>query len=141
MKKEKSLVIIKPGFIQYELPIIEMLEKLALVKIIKKKKMRLSKELLAQHYSEHIGKSFYEGMIDYMASDDVIVLVAEGDEGMISRIRVVTGATKDAAPGTIRHRFGTNILPQNVLHASDSPKAAEREIAIFFPARVCKRKK
>lgn len=132
MKKEKALIIIKPGFIKYEKPIFAMLEKLANVKVSGRKKMRLDEEILSKHYAEHVGKSFYPTLAEYMSSEDVIVAIAEGNEGAVERIRTAVGFKKDPAVGTIREKFGFNDITKTVVHASDSVQAGEREIEIFY---------
>ena len=90
------------------------------------------RELLAQHYAEHEGKPFYEGLVSYITSGPVVKMVVSG-EGAVAKCRSLMGATNpaDAAPGTIRGDFGL-IMDENVIHGSDSPESAEREIGIFF---------
>ena len=129
--KEQSLIIIKPGFIQNEQGITEMLTKKANVKIVKRAKMKLTKDLLYKHYEEHIGKPFFDELVNYMGSDDVIVMVAEGDEGAIKRIREVCGAAKNPAEGTIRAKYGIGEITRNVIHSSDSVLSGKREILNF----------
>jgi len=129
--KEQSLIIIKPGFIKDEKGIVDMLTKNAGVKIIQRAKMRLTKDILYKHYEEHIGKSFFDELVKYMGSDDVIVMVAEGPEGSIKRIREVCGATKNPAEGTIRAKFGIGEITRNVIHSSDSVESGKREISNF----------
>lgn len=130
---ERSLLIIKPGFIKYEKSIVKMLEKMAGVKIVNKTKMMLSKDLLEKHYAEHVGKFFYGELTDYMSSGEVVVMIAEGGEGSIQKIREVCGATKNPAKGTIRDKYGIGEITRNVIHSSDSPENGEREILNFEP--------
>lgn len=130
---ERSLLIIKPGFIKHERDIVKMLEKNAAVKVTKKVKMKLDRELLAKHYAEHVEKPFYGELVDYMSSGEVVVMIAEGGNGSIQKIREVCGATKNPAEGTIRHKFGIGEITRNVIHSSDSPENGEREIANFVP--------
>lgn len=84
------------------------------------------------NYAEHEGKPFYEGLISYITSGPVVKMVVSG-EGAVSKVRTLMGATDpaQAAPGTIRGDFGL-IMDENVIHGSDSPESAEREISIFF---------
>ena len=84
------------------------------------------------NYAEHEGKPFYEGLIAYVTSGPVVKMVVSG-EGAVSKVRSLMGATNpaDAAPGTIRGDFGLT-MDENVIHGSDSPESAEREISIFF---------
>ncbi|WP_084076845.1 nucleoside-diphosphate kinase [Demequina sp. NBRC 110057] len=95
-------------------------------------------ELLERHYEEHVGKPFYQPLVDFMLSGPVLAIVAEGDR-VIEGFRSLAGATDPttAAPGTIRGDLGrqwpTAVL-QNLVHGSDSTESAAREIAIWFPA-------
>ena len=84
------------------------------------------------NYAEHEGKPFYEGLISYITSGPVVKMVVSG-EGAVAKCRSLMGATNpaEAAPGTIRGDFGL-IMDENVIHGSDSPESAEREIGIFF---------
>ncbi|MFN2518917.1 MAG: nucleoside-diphosphate kinase [Jatrophihabitantaceae bacterium] len=95
-------------------------------------------DLLAQHYAEHRGKPFYQSLVDFMLSGPVIALVAEGDR-VIEGFRALAGATDPtaAAPGTLRGDLGRDwgsAVQQNLVHGSDSPQAAAREIGLWFPA-------
>jgi len=85
------------------------------------------------NYAEHEGKPFYDGLIEYITSGPVVKMVVSG-EGAVAKVRTLMGATNpaDAAPGTIRGDFGL-IMDENVIHGSDSPESAAREIGIFFP--------
>ncbi len=96
-----------------------------------------TREQLAAHYAEHEGKPFYEPLLDFMSSGQVAAAVIEGHE-CIRGFRSLAGATKptDAAPGTIRGDLGrkwAGTVDENIVHGSDSPESAEREIAIWFP--------
>ena len=93
----------------------------------------LDKETLEQHYAEHVGKPFYEPLVEFMQSGPSVVLVVEG-ERVIEGVRALAGPTDPiaAAPGSIRGDFGT-IVRENLIHASDSEESAERELKIFFP--------
>lgn len=94
-------------------------------------------ELLSEHYAEHVGKPFYEPLVDFMLSGPTLAVVAEG-ERVIEGFRSLAGATDPtvAAPGTIRgdlaRQWSTKVI-QNIVHGSDSPESAEREIGIWFP--------
>jgi nucleoside-diphosphate kinase len=91
-------------------------------------------EQAAANYVEHQGKPFYDGLVAYITSGPVVKMVVSGSNA-VSVCRKLMGATNpaDAAPGTIRGDFGL-IMDANVIHGSDSPESAEREIAIFFGA-------
>lgn len=95
-------------------------------------------DLLAQHYAEHRGKPFYQPLVDFMLSGPVVALVAEGQR-VIEGFRALAGATDPtvAAPGTIRGDLGRDwgaAVQRNVVHGSDSPASAAREIGLWFPA-------
>ena len=95
------------------------------------------RDLLGQHYAEHAGKPFYEGLVEFMSSGPVVAAVVEGHE-VVAAFRALAGATDPvkAAPGSIRgdlgRAWGTSVQ-QNVVHGSDSPESAEREIGLWFP--------
>lgn len=92
--------------------------------------------LLEKHYAEHKGKPFYEALLEFMLSGPIVALIAEGNR-VIEGFRSLAGATDptSAAPGTIRGDLardqGTKVV-QNIVHGSDSPESAQREIKIFF---------
>ncbi len=95
-------------------------------------------DLLAQHYAEHVGKPFYEPLVQFMLSGPVAALVAEGQR-VIEGFRSLAGATDPtaAAPGTVRGDLGRDWgapVQQNLVHGSDSPESAAREIALWFPS-------
>jgi nucleoside-diphosphate kinase len=94
---------------------------------------RVTPEQAAKNYAEHEGKPFYEGLIAYITSGSVVKMVVSGPDA-VAIARKLMGATnpKEAAPGTIRGDFGL-VMDANVIHGSDSPESATREIAIFFP--------
>ena len=85
-----------------------------------------------ENYAEHAGKPFYDGLIAYVTSGPVVKMVVKG-ENAVATVRKLMGATDpaDAAPGTIRGDFGLE-MDANVIHGSDSPESAEREISVFF---------
>ena len=97
--------------------------------------MRLEMVTMEQakaNYAEHEGKPFYEGLIAYVTSGPVVKMAVSG-EGAVAKVRALMGSTNpaEAAPGTIRGDFGLS-MDENVIHGSDSPESAEREISIFF---------
>ena len=89
-------------------------------------------EQASANYAEHQGKPFYEGLVEYITSGPVVKMILSGPESVVV-VRKLMGATdpKSAAPGTIRGDFGLT-MDANIVHGSDSPESAEREIAIFF---------
>lgn len=95
------------------------------------------RDLLEQHYAEHVGKPFYNGLVEFMNSGPVVAAVVEGHE-VVAAFRALAGATDPvkAAPGSIRgdlgRAWGTS-TQQNVVHGSDSPESAKREIGLWFP--------
>lgn len=94
----------------------------------------LERASVERHYAEHVGKAFYEPTIEFMTSGPVVLLILEGPDETWKIVRNLVGATNpvEAAPGTIRGDLGI-VTSQNLVHASDSPESAEREIGIFFP--------
>ena len=101
-------------------------------KIVGLKMMRITRELAERHYGEHRGKPFFTPLVDYITSGPVVAFVLEG-KGAVGAVREMMGATDPlkAAPGTIRGSFGIDI-GRNVVHGSDSPESAAREIGLFF---------
>ncbi len=102
---------------------------------LKIEQMRLemvTPEQAKANYAEHEGKPFYEGLIAYVTSGPVVKMVVSG-EGAVAKVRALMGSTNpaEAAPGTIRGDFGLT-MDENVIHGSDSPESAEREIGVFF---------
>jgi nucleoside-diphosphate kinase len=130
---EQTLVLVKPGAVQRGLigAIITRFEKKGL-KISALKLMQVSKELASKHYGEHVGKPFYDGLVDFITSGPIVAIVLEGDNA-VNLVRSMMGKTNpyESAPGTIRGDFGMSI-GKNIVHGSDSLKSAEREIALFF---------
>ena len=130
---ERTLVIIKPDGVQRGLigPIITRLERRGL-KLVAIKFVQISMELARRHYAVHLGKHFYESLLNYITSGPVVVMVWEGPEA-IDVVRKTMGATHPAKaePGTIRGDLGLE-TGRNIVHGSDSPETAAFEIALFF---------
>lgn len=137
MEKERTFLMIKPGSVERGLvgEVIGRFEKKGL-KIVALKLSTPSRELMEKHYEAHRGKDFFEDLISYVTSGLAVSLIVEG-ENAISVAREMAGATdpKEALPGTIRGDYGID-LRRNVIHASDSKEAAEREIALHFENSV-----
>ena len=130
---ERTLVLIKPDAVQRNLigQVISRLESRGL-RLVAAKFMQVSEELARTHYAVHQGKPFYDGLIKYITSAPVMVMVWEGPNA-IKAVRQTMGATNplEAAPGSIRHDFGL-MTGRNLTHASDSPENAEAEISLWF---------
>lgn len=130
---ERSLVIMKPDAVQRGLigEIVARYERRGL-KIAAMKFETVARETAEQHYGEHKGKPFYEGLVNYITAAPSVLMVVEGPDA-VGIIRKMNGATKpsEAEPGTIRADFGLTI-GRNLVHASDSIESAGREVGIFF---------
>jgi nucleoside-diphosphate kinase len=130
---ERTLVLVKPDGVKRGLAgeILRRLEQKGL-KVVGARLTRVTPELAARHYAEHNGKPFYPGLVQHITSGPVLALAIEG-RSAIPVVRLMTGATnpQTAAPGTIRGDFGLAVTP-NLIHASDSPASAERELSLFF---------
>jgi nucleoside-diphosphate kinase len=134
---EQTLVLVKPDGVKRNLigEIIKRIETKGYV-IVEIKKFTPSRELLAQHYAEHAGKPFYEPLVEFMASGDVVALKVEGNR-VIEGFRTLAGATDPtvALPGTIRGDLGRDWglkVQQNLVHGSDSVESATRELGLWF---------
>lgn len=132
---ETTLIILKPDAVQRGLMgrIISRFEDKGL-QIVGARMMRISPDLAATHYDAHKGKKFYDGLVRFMTSSPVLALAVRGI-GAIEICRGMMGATfgSKAAAGTIRGDFGVS-NSFNLIHGSDSPEAARRELGLFFPA-------
>lgn len=130
---ERTFVALKPDAVKRGLigKIIERFETKG-YKIIGLKMMTISKDLAAKHYNEHVGKSFYSRLIEYITSGPIVAMVIQG-ENAVDGVRRIMGATRpnDAEVGTIRADFAQT-MEFNVVHGSDGPESAKREIALFF---------
>ena len=130
---ERTLIIIKPDGIQRHLAgkIIGRFEKKGF-KLAAVKFMQIPEDLARQHYAVHQGKSFFEGVVKYLASAPSLIMVWEA-EGVIEMARKMMGATfgYEERPGTIRGDFSSS-RGYNLIHGSDSPESAQLEIGLFF---------
>ncbi|PLR75646.1 nucleoside-diphosphate kinase [Bacillus sp. V3-13] len=130
---EKTFIMVKPDGVQRNLigEVVARFEKKG-YQLAGAKLMIISKELAEQHYGEHKERPFFGELVDFITSGPVFAMVWQG-ENVIASARQMMGATnpKDAAPGTLRGDFGLTV-GKNVIHGSDSPESAEREIALFF---------
>lgn len=134
---QQTLVLIKPDGVKRNLigEIISRLEAKGYT-VVDLKKFTPSIELLHEHYAEHEGKPFFEPLVDFMSSGDVVAIKLEGNR-VIEGFRALAGATDPtvAAPGTIRGDLGRDWglkVQQNLVHGSDSEESAARELALWF---------
>ena len=131
---EQTLILVKPDGVQRALvgEILGRLERRGL-KLVALRFVTVGRDLAEEHYAEHQGKGFYEGLVSYIMSGPVVAGVFEG-VGAIGAVRSTVGATNPAkaAPGTIRGDLGIEIA-RNLIHASDEePGSAEREVKLWF---------
>ena len=131
---EKTLVLVKPDGVKKHIcgEVISRFERKGLeVEAIKM--IQVPEELAKKHYAEHEGKGFFKDLIAFITSGPVIAMVIKG-ENAVAAVRQINGATDPlkAVPGSIRGDFATSI-DENVVHASDAPETAEREIGLWFP--------
>lgn len=134
---ERTLVLVKPDGVRRNLvgEVIARIEGKGYV-ISELRLLTVDRPLLEKHYAEHVGKPFFEPLLEFMLSGPIVALIAEGNR-VIEGFRSLAGATDPtvAAPGTIRGDLardqGTKVV-QNLVHGSDSVESAEREIALFF---------
>ena len=136
---ERTLILLKPDCVQRQLigQVIHRFEDKGL-QFVAMKLMHVTPELAKQHYAEHVGKAFYPGLEEYITGGPIVAAILEGPEA-IAVVRKLVGATngREAAPGTIRGDFGSS-PKMNLVHASDSAQAAQREIELFFSApEIC----
>ena len=133
MAAEKTLVLIKPDAVQRKLAgeILARFERRGL-EIRSARLLTVDRTLADEHYAEHREKPFFGELVDFITSAPTLALVLEG-EAAISVVRTTMGATNptDAAPGTIRGDLAL-AMPDNLVHGSDSPESAQREIALWF---------
>jgi nucleoside-diphosphate kinase len=135
---ERTLVLVKPDGVARGLTgeVLRRIEAKG-YRIVALEQRRATADLLAEHYAEHLGKPFYDPLVEFMLSGPVVAVVAEGNR-VIEGFRSLAGATDPtaAAPGTIRGDLGRDWglkVTQNIVHGSDSPESADREIALWFP--------
>lgn len=138
MSTEKTLILVKPDGVARGLvgEVISRIESKG-YSIDAVRMLKADRALLEKHYAEHVGKPFYEPLVEFMMSGPIVAIVASGNR-VIEGFRSLAGVTDPtlAAPGTIRGDLardqGTTVV-QNIVHGSDSSESAAREIEIFFP--------
>jgi nucleoside-diphosphate kinase len=132
---ERTLVICKPDAVERGLigEVISRIERRGL-RLVAAELRTITEDVAAVHYAEHQGKPFFDDLVVFITRSPVMVMVVEGPEGVHKVLRTMMGATNpmEAAPGTIRGDLAIE-MGENVIHGSDSPESAAREIDIFFP--------
>ena len=137
-KIERTLILVKPDGVRRSLvgEVVRRVETKG-YEVVGLKMITPTREILEKHYAEHEGKPFYEPLLEFMLSGPIVAMIAQGNR-VIEGFRKLAGTTDPttAEPGTIRGDLardqGTKVV-QNIVHGSDSPESAAREIAIFFP--------
>jgi nucleoside-diphosphate kinase len=131
---DRTLILVKPDAFERRLTgeVIARFERKGL-RIAALKLMKIGRELAERHYSEHATKPFFPELIEFITGGPLVAMVLEG-EGAVEAGRQVIGATNpvEAAPGSIRGDFATEVT-FNLVHGSDSPNTAAREVGMFFP--------
>ncbi len=132
---ERTLVLVKPDGVQRGLigEVISRLERRGL-KLVGMKLMQVDDALARQHYGEHVDRPFFGGLVDFITSAPVVAMAWEADNA-VEAVRNTMGQTNPTSspPGTIRGDLGLDI-GRNLVHGSDSPESAQRELALFFGA-------
>jgi nucleoside-diphosphate kinase len=130
---EETLLIVKPDAVRRGLlsEILSRIERKGL-RIAEMRMMRIDQGLAERHYDEHREKPFFDELVRFITSDDVVVARVEGERA-IPVVRMLMGPTDpaEAPPGTIRGDFGV-VITENLVHGSDSPESAKRELDLFF---------
>ena len=131
---ERTLILVKPDAFARNLTgeIIARFERKGL-RLVALQLMTMTRELAAAHYAEHEGKGFYGELVDFITSGPLVAMVLEGESAIIAA-RQVIGATNplEATTGSIRGDYATSV-GQNMVHGSDAPESAAREVELFFP--------
>lgn len=133
---DRTLVICKPDAVERGLAgaIVGRLEAKGL-RLVAAELRTIDRQTAARHYGEHEGKAFYDSLVAFITRGPALLLVVEGPQDTPAVVRALMGATnpRSAAPGTIRGDLAVD-LTENLVHGSDAPESAAREIALFFPA-------
>jgi nucleoside-diphosphate kinase len=131
---ERTLILVKPDAFARGLTgeILARFERKGL-RIVAMQHLTMDRALAEQHYAEHQGKGFYEELVSFITSGPLVALVLEGDSAVVAA-RQIIGATNplEANTGSIRGDFAIEV-GQNMVHGSDSPESAQREVGLFFP--------
>ncbi len=131
---ERTLILVKPDAFARNLTgeIIARFERKGL-RLVALQLMTMTRELAGSHYAEHVGKGFYEELVSFITSGPLVAMVLEGEQAVVAA-RQVIGATNplEATTGSIRGDYAIAV-GQNMVHGSDAPESAQREVALFFP--------
>jgi nucleoside-diphosphate kinase len=131
---ERTLILVKPDAFARNLTgeIVARFERKGL-RLVAMSLMTMTRDLAARHYAEHEGKGFYEELVSFITSGPLVAMVLEGEQAVVAA-RQVIGATNplEATTGSIRGDYAISV-GQNMVHGSDSPESAAREVALFFP--------
>jgi nucleoside-diphosphate kinase len=137
MAVERTLIILKPDAVKRKLigEIVRRIENKGLT-IVGMKMTKIPVETAHKHYAEHAGKGFFNDLVAFMTGSPVVIMAVEGDEA-IGLMRTLMGKTKftEAAPGTIRGDYAHSFT-ENLIHGSDGPESAKRELEIFFGSEL-----
>ena len=130
---QQTLVLVKPDGVKRRL-VGEVIRRIELkgYDVVELKLMRIEKELAGEHYAEHTQKPFFAELVSFITSGPLVAMVVEGPDAVVG-VRQIMGATNplEAVPGSIRGDYAT-VITENIVHGSDSPDSAEREIKLFF---------
>ena len=132
---ERTLVLVKPDGVARGLvgEVISRIERKGLT-LVALELRTVPRDVAEEHYGEHVGKPFYGGLLEFITSEPVVAAVVEGDRA-VAAFRQLAGGTdpvESAVPGTLRGDFAL-VMQSNLVHGSDSPESAEREIKLWFP--------
>ena len=132
---DRTFVIVKPDAVERGLAgeIVGRLERKGLTLVAAELRL-IDADLAARHYAEHAERPFFGELVEFITRSPALLMVVEGPQDTWKVVRTLMGVTdpKEAAPGTIRGDFGT-LVGENLVHGSDGPESAEREIHLFFP--------
>lgn len=136
MAIERTLILVKPDGVRRGLvgEVIRRIEDKG-YELLALELRTLGRDVAEEHYGEHVDKPFFSELVDFITSGPIVALCVAGDD-VVTGMRQLMGATNplESAPGSIRGAYATDI-GQNIVHGSDSPASAERELELFFPGR------
>lgn len=136
MAIERTLILVKPDGVRRGLvgEVIRRIEDKG-YELLALELRTLGRDVAEEHYGEHVDKPFFSELVDFITSGPIVALCVAGDDA-VAGMRQLMGATNplESAPGSIRGAYATDI-GQNIVHGSDSPTSAERELELFFPGR------